>query len=696
MHKESVVAEAERLRKELDRHNYLYYVLAKPEISDYEFDKMLEKLITLEKEFPDLKTSDSPTLRVGGWITKEFPTVRHRERMLSLSNTYSVEEVGDFYKRVLRLLPDGSAHQNGPAFVAELKFDGVAVSLIYRDGKLVQAATRGDGVQGDDITPNIRTLRSVPLHLGSFTGGALTSAESDAEIEVRGEVFMRKEGFKALNETRQEDEQFANPRNATAGTLKLQDSAEVSRRKLFFVGYYLQGTPFDDLTHHERLEKLETLGFYTGKHYRLCYNLEDIHKFIDSWHDQRWGLPYEIDGVVLKLNEVSLWEELGATSKSPRWAIAYKYPAQRARTVLKDVVFQVGRLGTVTPVAHLEPVRLAGTTVSRSTLHNLDEIERLDVRLNDTVEIEKAGEIIPKVISVVKEERPEDARIITVPEVCPSCGTVLERPADEVNFYCPNEEACPAQVKARLEHFASRNAMDINGLGKAIVDQLVDSEQVYDPGDLYSLTLENVQKLERQGEKSAAKLLNAIEKSKKQGYDRLLFALGIRHVGLATARELSTSYPSLEKLRAATVEELANVPDIGPVIAESVHAFFKRPSAQAMIEKFRVVGVKLTAQASTALINRNFDGMKVIFTGGLEHYTRNEASELVLERGGKIVSSVSKNTDLVVAGKEPGSKLEKARKLGVKVVSEEEFEELLKRNEYETQEGHIDAATKSV
>lgn len=679
MRKQNAVAEMERLRKELDRHNYLYYVLAKPEISDYEFDGMLQRLAALEEEFPEMKTPESPTQRVGGLITKEFPTVSHRERMLSLSNTYSVEDVGDFYKRVLKLLPDSLKSRSGPAFVAELKFDGVAVSLLYRDGLLARGATRGDGVQGDDITPNIRTLRSVPLRLGAFSEEQLFTAGSDTEIEVRGEVFMRKDDFAALNEARPEDEQFANPRNATAGTLKLQDSAEVASRKLFFVAYYLRGGPFDGLAHHDRLKELEKLGFYTGRNYRLCRDLEDIYGFIDNWHEQRWKLPYEIDGVVLKLDDVSLWKELGATSKSPRWAIAYKYPAQRAKTVLMKVVFQVGRLGTVTPVAHLEPVKLAGTTVARSTLHNLDEIERLDVRLNDTVVIEKAGEIIPKVIGVVREERPGNAQLITVPEVCPSCGTPLERPPGEVNFYCPNEETCPAQVKARLEHFASRNAMDINGLGKAIVEQLVDRELVYDAGDLYTLTLEMVQGLDRQGEKSAANLLNAIEESKTRGYDRVLFALGIRHAGLATARELASAYPTLEKLQAASAEEMAEVPDIGPVIAESIHAFFRKPYAAAMVEKLGAAGLSFAEAKPTAQASHVFDGMKVIFTGGLERYTRDQAVLLVLERGGKVVSSVSKNTNLVVAGKEPGSKLGKARKLGIRVVSEEEFEEMLGR-----------------
>ena len=674
MRKEDAAAEIERLKKEINRHNYLYYVLAQPEISDYEFDKRLERLVALEKEFPELISPDSPSQRVGGQITKEFPTVRHPERMLSLSNTYSLEEVGDFYKRVLNLLPEH--YESRPAFVAELKFDGVAVSLVYRDGLLVRGATRGDGSQGDNITANIKTLRSVPLRLGSFSGEQLFQTGS-GEIEVRGEVFMRKDDFAALNEIRSEDEQFANPRNATAGTLKLQDSAEVARRKLFFVAYYMKGEAVEEPSHYKRLMLLKKLGFYTDGNFRLCYNLKDMHGFISQWGEKRWKLPYEIDGVVLKLDDIVLWKELGATSKSPRWAIAYKYPAQRAKTVVKKVVFQVGRLGTITPVAQLEPVKLAGTTVSRSTLHNLDEIVRLDVRLNDAVLIEKSGEIIPKIISVVMEERPVSAVPIVVPEACPSCGTSLERPVNEVNYYCPNEEGCPAQVRARLEHFASRNAMDISGLGRAIVEQLVSSGLVGDAGDLYSLTQNKLMNLERQAEKSAAKLLKAIEESKKQGYDRVLFALGIRHVGLATARELATAYPSLDKLREASVEELSEVPDIGPVIAESIHEFFNKPSATAVVEKLRAAGVRFAAETPKVPVNLNFEGLKVIFTGGLERYTRDEAAGLVLERGGKVVSSVSKNTDLVVAGKESGSKLEKARELGVTVISENEFEEML-------------------
>ena len=677
MDKEQAVAEIIRLREEIDRHNYRYYVLARPEISDFQYDAMLEKLVALEGEFPELKTSDSPSQRVGGGITKEFPTVEHREPMLSLSNTYSIEEVGEFYHRVVKLLPE--EHRDSPEFVAELKFDGVAVSLLYRDGLLVRGATRGDGSQGDDITGNIRTIRSVPLRLGNPSGsGEGVERYEGREIEVRGEVFMTKTDFAVLNEGRPEEERFANPRNATAGTLKLQDSGEVSRRKMVFVAYYLKESSAEIISHAERLELLERLGFYTGGEHRVCRTLKDIREYIDGWQKKRLtGLPYEIDGIVLKLNNTALRDELGATSKSPRWAIAYKFPAERARTVIRSIVFQVGRLGTITPVAELEPVRLAGTTVSRSTLHNLEEVERLDVRLHDTVVIEKSGEIIPKVISVVEEKRRPGTLPVVVPESCPSCGTPLVKPPNEVHYYCPNSEGCPAQTKARIEHFASRNAMDINGLGKAIVEQLVSSGMVKDAGDLYGLTADLIMRLDRQAEKSAGNLVDAIAKSRNREYFRVLFALGIRHVGIATARELAGVYPTLDRLCKASVQALSDVTDVGPVIAESVHAFFRKPSATAMIEKLREAGVRLAAEKTKKPVNLNFDGMKVIFTGALERYTRDEAAGLVLERGGKTVASVSKNTTLVVYGKEPGSKLEKARKLGVRVISESEFEEML-------------------
>ncbi len=664
-----IIQAAERiaeLRKEIECHNHLYYIDAKPELSDYEFDKLLQQLVDIERQFPDLVTPESPSQRVGGAITKEFVSVIHREPMLSLSNTYSLGEVEEFYNRLKKLLAlEGVGEQE---MVAELKFDGVAISLLYRDGLLVRGATRGDGMQGDDITVNIRTIPTIPLKL---RGGA------DGEVEVRGEVFMRKEDFDQLNESRPEEDRFANPRNATAGALKLQDSAEVARRKMSFIAYYLKGLSDESITHFTRLDYLEKFGFSTGRHYRLCRELKDINEFIAEWSEQRWMLPYETDGVVLKLNAVTLRDKLGATAKSPRWAIAYKYPAQQAQTVLHDVIFQVGRLGSITPVAELEPVQLAGSTVSRSTLHNFDEIERLGLMIHDRVIIEKSGEVIPKVISVVLEARPSDVLPVVVPSHCPECGTPLAKRESEVGYHCPNEEECPAQIRGRVLHFASRNAMDIKSLGKALVDQLVAIKLVKDVGDLYFLQEPQLESLERMGRKSAQNLLRALDESRAQNYERLLYSLGIRHVGRATARQLSQACPSLDALILATEEQLSNIADIGPVVARSVIGYVAKPSAQSLFQKLGDAGLQLGTSASTVLINSNFEGLTVLFTGALDRYTRNQASELVIERGGRIVESVSKKTGLVVAGHDAGSKLDKALKLGVKVLSEGEFEGML-------------------
>lgn len=663
----------EKLRKEIERHNHLYYVEARPELSDYEFDLLLEQLIELEKHYPDLVTPDSPSQRVGGTITREFSSVLHREPMMSLSNTYSPGEVKEFYNRVSRLLALEGVHEQ--EMVAELKFDGVAISLIYRDGILIQGATRGDGLQGDDITVNLKTISSIPLRLESSLVADIQA--DNHEIEVRGEVYMLKEDFERLNDTRPDEDRFANPRNATAGTLKLQDSSEVARRRMCFVAYYLKGLSDETTVHFSRLKRLEQFGFYTGGHYRLCRELSEISRYIEEWTDRRWQLPYETDGVVLKLNDVRLWEKIGATAKSPRWAIAYKYPAQQARTVLHDVVFQVGRLGTITPVAELEPVFLAGSTVSRSTLHNFDEIRRLGLMLHDMVIIEKSGEVIPKVISVILEERPSDAQPVVPPSVCPECGTPLVKPDNEVSSYCPNEEECPAQIRGRVLHFASRNAMDIKTLGRSLVDQLVGMKLVRDVGDLYFLQEPQIENLERMGRKSAQNLVRALEESLGKSYERLLYGLGIRHVGRATARELSAAYASLDSLRKASEQELSSVPDIGPVVARSIYDFFSKPSVDALLEKLKQAGLQVRVSEPVGQVNRNFEGISVIFTGALERYDRTKASELVIERGGRVVGSVSKKTGLLVTGHEPGSKLEKARKLGVRVVSEEEFEAML-------------------
>ncbi len=658
-----------QLRQEIERHNHLYYSEAKPELSDFDFDRLLQQLIALERQFPEFLAPDSPSQRVGGTITKAFPPVQHREPMLSLSNTYSTLEVEEFYNRVKKLLLlEGVEEQE---MVAELKFDGVAISLLYRDAVLVRGATRGDGRQGDDITANLRTIPTIPLRLN-------TLAEScEREVEVRGEVFMRKEDFELLNESRPEEDRFANPRNATAGSLKLQDSAEVARRRMCFVAYYLKGLNNETTAHFRRLELLSQLGFFTGDHYRLCRALPQITDFIVSWSEERWQLPYETDGVVLKLNDVHFWDKLGATAKSPRWAIAYKYPAQQAKTVLHKVIFQVGRLGTITPVAELEPVLIAGSTVSRSTLHNFDEIERLGLMLHDRVIIEKSGEVIPKVVRTIPEERPADAEPILPPSHCPSCQTLLVREENEVSYSCPNEEECPAQIKGRVLHFASRNAMDIQTLGDSLVEQLVAKDLVKGPADLYFLEEQQLVNLERMGPKSAHNILQALEKSRAKSYEQLLYALGIRHVGRATARELSQACPSIDLLQQATEEQLATIPDIGPVVARSILDYFSRGSWPDTLTKLRSAGLPLSASEPKEQVNSNFEGLTVLFTGGLERYDRQKAAELVMERGGRVVGSVSKKTGMVVAGSDPGSKLQKALKLGVRVVSEEDFEAML-------------------
>lgn len=674
MTKAQAEAEIKKLREEIERHNYAYYALAQPTISDYEFDKLMEKLIALEKEFPDLLAPDSPSQRVGGAITKEFPTVRHKERMLSLSNTYSPEELRDFIERAQKdLRVEGLGE---PEFSCELKFDGVAISLLYRDGMFAQGATRGDGETGDDITPNLKTIPAIPLRVRQGESD-LARALSQAEFEARGEVFMLKSDFAALNA--QSEKPFANPRNATAGTLKLQDSRLVAKRKLAFTAYSLASDALDDdLSHWERLNLLETLGFPVSKHRRLAKTLSEIEAFLNEWEKKRDELPFEIDGAVIKINSIRQQKALGATTKAPRWAIAYKFSARQAETKLLGVTFQVGRVGTITPVAELEPVFLAGSTISRSTLHNFDEIERLDLRVGDVVVLEKSGDVIPKVARVVLEKRPADARRIEPPTHCPSCQTPLVKPEGEVNFYCPNEERCPAQRRARILHFASRDAMDIENLGEAIVDQLLKANLISDAGDLYALEKSRLVELERFGEKSAQNLLNAIEASKSRPLDRLIFGLGIRHVGAATARSLARKFPAMERLMMATLDELEAIDDVGGVIAKSVYDFFRKPSTLSLLEKLKAAGVKMTGEALETRDDPRIAGKTFVFTGALEKFTREEAEREVEKRGGKASGSVSKKTDYLVAGSKAGSKLEKAQALGVKILSEDEFLALLK------------------
>lgn len=675
MQKAEAEAKIHKLHKEINEHNYKYYVLAEPSISDYDFDQLLSELIELEKAYPDLITPDSPSQRVGGQITKTFPTVQHRTRMMSLSNTYSKQELQDFLSRVEKgLLAEGIEHAQ---YVAELKYDGIAVSLVYKNGLLVQGATRGDGAQGDDITANLKTVPTIPLRIRYDSTDASINHLNESEFEVRGEVYMAKADFEKLNSERDEDEHFQNPRNATAGTLKQQDSREVARRRLTMVAYYLDGEALGEHTHFERLALLAKLGFHTGNATELCQTHEEIFSYLEKWEKRRDSLPYEIDGAVIKLNNVRHQRILGATSKSPRWAIAYKFAARRAETVLENVVFQVGRIGTITPVAHLKPVKLSGSTISRSTLHNLDEINRLDVRIGDTVMIEKSGDVIPKVVSVIEEKRPENAVPIEAPQTCPSCGSELIKPENEVNWYCPNEALCPAQVKGRLVHFAARNAMNIDHLGEAVIEQLINNGLIQDPGDLYFLKKEDLLPLERFAEKSAQNLVDAIEKSKARPYDRVIYALGIRHVGLSTARTLSREFPSIEALKSASLEELSETEDIGETIAKSISEYFKKPHTVALLEKLQQAGVRFKAEEKTTSVEQIFADDIVVFTGSLDTLGRDQAKELVEARGGKVTGSVSKKTTLVVAGESAGSKLEKAQKLGIKIINEQEFKTLI-------------------
>ncbi len=673
MTKSQAEAELKRLREEIEAHNYRYYVLAEPIISDYEFDKLLERLIQLEQQFPDLITPDSPSQRVGGTVTKSFPTVVHKEPMMSLSNTYSPEELRDFVERVQKELR--AEGLNEPEFVCELKFDGVAVSLIYRCGLFVQGATRGDGTTGDDITPNLKTVPTIPLRLKADCDTHAHTLLS-GELEVRGEVFMMKKDFEALNE--QSEKKFANPRNATAGTLKQQDSREVAKRKLTFSAYFLSSDALsDDVSHWERLNLLEQLGFKVSPHRQLASTLKEIETFLKEWEEKRHTLPFEIDGAVIKVNSIRQQKLLGATTKAPRWAIAYKFSARQAETVLRGVTYQVGRVGTITPVAELEPVALAGSTISRATLHNFDEIARLDLHIGDCVVLEKSGEVIPKVIRVVLERRPPDAKPIVPPTHCPSCQTPLIKLEGEVNLYCPNEEHCPAQIQGRILHYASRNAMDIEHLGEAIVAQLFNQGLISDVADIYSLQKSHLVALERFGEKSAQNLLEAIESSKSRPFERLLFGLGIRHVGLATARILARRFPSIDDLASASLEALEQTEEIGSIIAKSIYDYFRKPSTLRLIEKLKRAGVKMHEEKLATFHSPHFSGKSVVFTGTLKTLTREQAAEEVLKRGGKVSSSVSKKTDYVVVGSEAGSKLEKAQKLGVRILSEAEFLTLL-------------------
>lgn len=654
----------EELRDLIDRANQAYYEEARPFISDKEFDKALKELETLEQKF-NLVSPDSPTLRVGGTPSESFPNVEHPVPMLSLDNTYNEEELRDFDRRVKQILG-----RQEFSYSAELKFDGAAIRLRYENGKLVLGATRGDGYSGDDITQNIKTIRDIPLELN----GNLTLA-----VEVRGEAYMEKEAFLRLNENREEQglAPFANPRNSTAGTLKMQDPREVARRPIrFFAFDLLLDTPEAPLTHVDKLKYLKELGLPVSSYFSAHSNIEEVIETIHKWDNLRQDLPYETDGVVVKVNEEMFRPELGVTSKAPRWAIAYKFEAEQATTILQSITLQVGRLGKITPVAELKPVQLAGTTVKRASLHNEDEIHRKDIREGDTVMVEKAGEIIPQVISVVNPDRKKRPDPFKMPANCPACNEKLEKLQGEVDWRCVNTE-CPPQVRERIIHFASRDAMDIEGLGEAVVDQLVENDLIDTYIDLYFLSEEQLVPLERMAEKSAQNLIEAIENSKEQPLNRLLYALGIRFVGKTVARDLAHNFQSIDAIMNASIEDFTEVESIGPKIAESVVKFFSHDKNRKQIEKFRKLGFQLETD-KRSLISNKLDGKKFVLTGSLPTLTRKEASQLIEEHGGKTTSSVSKNTDYVLAGESAGSKYEKAEKLGIPIIDEFTFMKLIK------------------
>jgi DNA ligase (NAD+) len=655
----------EKLREAIEHHNYLYYVMSTPEISDFEYDMMMNDLISLEKMFPQFMDENSPSQRVGSDLNREFEQVEHVYPMLSLSNTYSEEEIRDFDKRVRKVIGDDFE------YVAELKYDGVAIGLTYGNGRLVRAVTRGDGVRGDVVTDNVRTIKSIPLKLRG-TG-------YPDSFEIRGEIFMSHEGFRRLNEMRMEAglELFANPRNATSGTLKMQNSSLVAKRPLDCYLYHMIGAGLPYRSHFENLTEAKKWGFKIPEYNRKIAGLDELFEYIRHWDQARKGLPFDIDGIVIKVNRYDYQERLGFTAKSPRWAIAYKFRAEQASTRLLSIDFQVGRTGAVTPVANLQPVQLAGTTVKRASLHNEDQIGLLDVRIGDEVYVEKGGEIIPKITGVNMEARPADSKVFRFLETCPECGTALVRREGEAAHYCPNETGCPPQIKGRIEHFISRKAMDI-GAAEATIDLLFREGLIRDAGDLYSLTREQVESLERFAEKSASNLINSIRESLKVPYARVLYALGIRYVGETVARRLAEQFSSINELRSASYEELVEAEEVGEKIAESILRYFADPNNVRLLEKLENAGLQFHSEKAAASAGNKLVGLTFVISGTFSRHTREELKEMIEANGGRNAASVSSRTSYLLGGEGTGpAKMKKAEELGIPVVSEEEFLEML-------------------
>lgn len=656
------------LTEKINYHNELYYQQNRTEISDQEFDKLLESLIKLEEQFPQLKSPHSPTQRVGGTITKSFPTVYHKYPMLSLGNTYSPEELEDFDSRVAKGL-DGDPYE----YMCELKFDGVSMSLTYENGVLVRGVTRGDGVRGDDVTTNVKTIRSIPL-----TINAKNLPES---FEVRGEVFLPRAVFEKLNKEREDigEEKYANARNTASGTVKMQDSGEVARRKLECYVYNLLGDN-DVETHEESIKKLEQWKFNVSPTYKKCKNIKEVLKYIEHWEKKRLELPLETDGVVIKVNSLEQQQTLGFTAKSPRWAIAFKYKAESMSTRLNGVTYQVGRTGAITPVAELEPIFLAGTTVKRASLHNANEIERLDLRIGDYVFVEKGGEIIPKVTAVDQAKRTNKAKPIKYITECPECGTELIRTEGEAAHYCPNVNGCPPQIKGRVEHFIQRKAMDIDSMGEQTIHQLFELGLLKTPADLYDLTKADLFKLDKVKEKSAQNILDGIAQSKAVPFESVLFAIGIRYVGKTVAEKLALHFKNIDAIMTATFDQLLEAPEIGEKIAQSVIEFFRMPANKKEIERLKKAGLNFeVVEQEVVMDSENLGGKTFVISGTFEKYERDDLKDVIIRNGGKVLSSISGKLDYLLAGDNMGpAKKEKAEKLGVKIISEPEFEKLLK------------------
>lgn len=656
----------QQLREELNEHNYNYYVLDNPTISDYEFDQKLKELQALEQAYPEFYDENSPTVRVGGSVTKSFPTVVHEYRMYSLDNSYSKEDLEEWEQRIIKTL--GSDQIN---FTCELKYDGASIDLLYENGKLKQATTRGDGIQGDDITANVRTIRSVPLQL---------KGDYPERFYIRGEIVMPKKAFESLNKERiaAGEDPFMNPRNTASGSLKLQDTAEVAKRGLDCLLYFLVGNTAIK-SQFESLEKAREWGFKVPNISKLCHSTAEVMDFINEWDTKRHTLPYETDGVVVKVDSIAQQEELGYTSKSPRWAMAYKFKAEQVDTVLESISYQVGRTGAITPVANLKPVLLAGTVVKRASLHNADQIEKLDIRIGDSVYVEKGGEIIPKIVGVNLDKREADAQPVKYITHCPECGTELVRNEGEAQHYCPNAYGCPPQITGKIQHFISRKAMDIEGLGEETVEQLFRAGIIHTYADLYEVTVEKLLPLERMAQKSAENIVKGIQKSKEIPFERVLFALGIRYVGETVAKKLARHYKTIEALENATVEQLVEVDEIGNQIANSIVNFFADDYNRQLIDRLKGYGLQFSInEQATEGQTDTLKGLTFVVSGVFHLYSREELKALIEQHGGKVGSSISSKTNYVIVGDNMGpSKKEKAEQLGVKMISEEEFNAMI-------------------